>query len=70
MGWIFAIVWIFGVYAATLVAGGTDLRTAQTLLRHANLNDRDLYAGGRREACRGDRPARSWYLTEVVIACR
>lgn len=30
-------------YGTKLVAGGTDLRTAQTLLRHANLNTTAIY---------------------------
>jgi integrase/recombinase XerD len=30
-------------YGTKLVADGTDLRTAQTLLRHANLNTTAVY---------------------------
>jgi site-specific recombinase XerD len=49
-------------FGSNIVAGGTDLRTAQTLLRHVNLNttaihDGNLCAGVRREARRGHRPA-------------
>jgi hypothetical protein len=46
------------LYGTNLVTTGADPRTAQTLLRHANLQTTAIYVGGRREACRGYRPAR------------
>jgi integrase/recombinase XerD len=38
-------------YGTKLVADGTDLRTAQTLLRHANLNTTAVYT----QVCDGKR---------------
>lgn len=36
-------------YGSTLVGDGADLRTAQTLLRHANLNTTAIYVAVRDE---------------------